>query len=53
MGGMDWRSVGWVEYQTALEAWNMRHSDEKPAPYAEPGGGDRMRRALAAAQAGR
>ena len=48
MGGVDWRSVGWVEYQTGLEAWNIRHSDDADRPEPRPGGAERMRRAMQA-----
>lgn len=28
--GVDWRALGWSEYQMMLAAWNAAHSDEKP-----------------------
>lgn len=32
--GLDWRSLGWAEYQMHLAGWNAHHSDgkERPAP---------------------
>jgi hypothetical protein len=45
MNGADWKTIGWVEYQTMLEAWNAASATEgdKPAPDLT-----RLRRSLAA-----
>lgn len=44
MNGADWKTMGWVEYQTTLAFWNLSHS---------PDGGkatdtSRLKRAMAA-----
>ena len=48
MGGMDYREMGWVEYQECLGAWNRRHNGEGDKPEPRPGGGERMKRAMVA-----
>jgi hypothetical protein len=28
MNGADWKTMGWVEYQTSLAWWNLRHGPD-------------------------
>jgi hypothetical protein len=32
MNGADWKTIGWVEYQTMLEAWNAAHTTGAKPP---------------------
>ncbi len=45
MNGADWKTIGWVEYQTMLEAWNAAHDVEQPKPPTDLAD---LRRAMAA-----
>lgn len=43
--GVDWRTMGWTEYQMLLDGWNAAHDTEKPKGEADVG---RLRRFMAA-----
>lgn len=34
--GVDWRSIGWREYQVRLAGWNENHREKKGEPTGEP-----------------
>lgn len=43
--GLDWREMGWPEYQMTLAGWNASHEPEGAAPEPDL---DRLRRFTAA-----
>jgi hypothetical protein len=48
MNGADWKTMGWVEYQTSLAFWNQRHSDDGGKQTRDPDEDGRMSRFMAA-----
>lgn len=45
--GVDWRTLGWAEYQMLLVGWNENHRDKKDDPKAPPDF-ERLRTVMAA-----